>query len=303
VSDSIFAYLVTTGADEMPPITNAGYIAGPLLIGIAALATSDDLDTLHATGASRLAERAHLLLPHVMVVLTAAVVAAQSAFGARIDRIEALAAGGVVGLVFVRQIITLLQNTALLERVSAAQEELAYRAQHDPLTGLANRTLFGERLRGAMDVHREQGRPFAVLLVDLDDFKAINDSLGHAAGDRLLYAAGQRLRACVRSTDTVARFGGDEFAVVLAGPTEKPEIVGQRIIDTLRQPFHVGGQTLSIGASVGVVEPDAGEMGLTPEVLLHRADGAMYVGKARGKGIAVTYHPDLLGEQPSGASR
>jgi diguanylate cyclase (GGDEF)-like protein len=296
VSDSILAYLVTTRAEEMPPATDLGYIAAPLLIGIAALARADDPAAAGTAGAGRLAQRAHLLLPYVLVALTGAVVAVQSALGARIDRVEAAAAWIVLGLVLLRQIITLVQNTVLLERVSAARAELAYRAQHDPLTGLANRSLFGERLQGAMEVHREHGQPYALLLVDLDDFKAINDSLGHAAGDRLLQAVGGRLRACVRATDTVARLGGDEFAVVLCGAAEEPGIVGQRIIDALRHPFRIDGRTLSLGASIGVVEPDGDDAELTPELLLRRADGAMYVGKARGKGVAVTYAPDLLGD-------
>jgi diguanylate cyclase (GGDEF)-like protein len=205
----------------------------------------------------------------------------------------------VVGLVLVRQIITLIEHSQLLERVSAAQVELAHRAQHDPLTGLPNRALFGERLDDAMVRHRDEGQPFALLLVDLDDFKSINDSYGHAAGDRLLYAVGERLRSCVRGGDTVARLGGDEFAVVLDGAPDRPGGVGERILDALRQPFEIDGEMLALGASVGVVEPAAGEAGITADLLLQRADGAMYVGKRRGKGRAVHYRPELLDELPA----
>jgi diguanylate cyclase (GGDEF)-like protein len=180
--------------------------------------------------------------------------------------------------------------------VSAAQAELAFRAHHDPLTGLANRTLFGERLVDAMARHRDYRHPFALVLIDLDDFKAINDGLGHHAGDQLLHAVGERLRGCVRAVDTVARLGGDEFAVVLDGMGDTPTLVSQRILTALRQPFSVDGHLLSLGASLGVVEPGPDELDLTADVLLHRADGAMYAGKRRGKGMAVHYRPDLLGE-------
>ena len=130
-------------------------------------------------------------------------------------------------------------------------------------------------------------------MVDLDDFKAVNDTYGHAAGDRLLQAVGDRLRSCVRADDTVARLGGDEFAVVLEAGAEAPGIVAQRVLVALRQPFSRRRRLLSLGASVGVVEPARAEPGLTPDVLLRRADDAMYAGKRRGKGVIVHYRPEL----------
>jgi diguanylate cyclase (GGDEF)-like protein len=287
LSDSIFAYLVSTGAEEMPPLTNAGFIAGPLLIAIAAGTTAGAAAPSGTVAASPAVERAHLVLPYTLVALTGAVVAVQSATGARIDSVEASLTWVVMAAVLVRQMITLTQNTALLARVSAAQAELAHRAHHDPLTGLANRALFGERLDEAVHRHREHGRQFALLVIDLDDFKAVNDTLGHSAGDRVLHAIGSRLCNCVRSTDTVARLGGDEFAVVLDGTTEAPGLVSERILAALRQPLQVEGRNLNLSASVGVVEPGPGERDLTSDVVLRRADGAMYVGKRRGKGLAV----------------
>jgi diguanylate cyclase (GGDEF)-like protein len=297
-SDSIFAYLISSDAEVMPPATNAGFIAGPLLIAIAAAVPSDAPAAAAGKRAQRAVERAHLFLPYALVVLTGAVMMGQSAFGAEVDAIEGWVARIVLGLVLLRQVVTLVENTALLERVSAAQAELAFRAQHDPLTGLANRSLFSERLVGAMSRHRDQGRPYALVLVDLDDFKVINDSLGHAAGDRLLRAVGERLRHCVRTADTVARLGGDEFAVVLEGAIDTPTIVGQRILEALRQPFRIDGRVLSIGASLGVVEPRPDEIDLTADALMRRADGAMYVGKRRGKGVAIHYRPELVSEFP-----
>ncbi len=206
--------------------------------------------------------------------------------------VEAVVAWLVLAVALVRQMITLVENTTLLERVSAAQVELAYRAHHDPLTGLANRSLFNDRLVAGIDRHAAGGAALALLVVDLDDFKAVNDTYGHAAGDRLLQAVGDRLRSCVRADDTVARLGGDEFAVVLEAGAEAPGIVAQRVLVALRQPFSVERRLLSLGASVGVVEPARAEPGLTPDVLLRRADDAMYAGKRRGKGVIVHYRAE-----------
>jgi diguanylate cyclase (GGDEF)-like protein len=297
-SDSIFAYLVSSDADVMPPATNAGFIAGPVLIAIAAMATADGPTAAAGKRAQQKVERAYLFLPYVLVALTGAVMWGQSALGGEIDATEGWVARVVLVMVLVRQIVTLVENTALLEKVQAAEAQAAFRAQHDPLTGLANRSLFSERLVGAMTRHRDQGSPYALVLVDLDDFKVINDSLGHAAGDRLLRAVGERLRRCVRTADTVARLGGDEFAVVLEGGLDTPTIVGQRILEALRAPFRVDGRVLTIGASLGLVEPAPDEIDLTADALMRRADGAMYVGKRRGKGVAIHYRPELVSEFP-----
>lgn len=298
VSDSIFAYLISTGAEEMPPLTNAGFIGGPLLIALAGLAPAEATPERRQVPVRAGAARAHLLLPYALVLLTGAVIAIQTLAGAHIDRVEATLAWVVLNLVIIRQMVTLMQNTALLERVSAAQAELAHRAHHDPLTGLANRALFSERLRTAVDRHRHDRAHFALVVVDLDDFKAVNDGFGHNAGDLLLHAVGERLRHCVRAGDTVARLGGDEFAVVLDGGVERPEAVSRRILGALQQPFEIDGVTLSVSASLGVVEPGGNDTDLTAEVVLRRADGAMYLGKRRGKGVAVHYRPELAGELP-----
>jgi diguanylate cyclase (GGDEF)-like protein len=131
----------------------------------------------------------------------------------------------------------------------------------------------------------------------------VNDRLGHGVGDRVLRAVGERLRCCVRSTDTVARVGGDEFAVVLEGDIDTPEIVGERILAALRHPFVVDGRRLFVGASLGLAEPGPGEVGVSADVLVHRADSAMYAGKRRGKGVAVRFGPHLLAELEAAESR
>jgi diguanylate cyclase (GGDEF)-like protein len=296
-SDSIFAYVVSTDGETMPPVTNAGFIAGPLLIAIAAMVPAAvPGSATSAAQADRRVERAHLFLPYALVVLMTLTVLVQYILGGEIDRVERWAVGAVVGMVLLRQLVTLVENQALLERLQSTQAELAYRAQHDPLTGLANRTLFHDRLTGAMTRHRDQGRPYSLLLVDLDDFKAVNDRYGHTTGDRLLRAVGDRLRGCVRTADTVARLGGDEFAVVLEGRVDSPGAVSRRILAALDEPFGIDGRRLQVGASIGLVEPNGDELDLTADALMRRADGALYVGKARGKGVAVEYRPELVAE-------
>jgi diguanylate cyclase (GGDEF)-like protein len=297
VSDSIFAYIISSGGDTMPPVTNAGFIAGPLLIAVAAVTGVDERRGAHIRRAPHRTELAHLLLPLGLVAVTAGLVITQVVMGWRIDAVEAVTVGVVLAVVLVRQAITSVQNAALVDRLSAAQAALSHRAHHDPLTGLANRTLFGERLRTAVDRHRVHDRAFALLVIDLDDFKAVNDRLGHTAGDLVLRAVGERLCACVRSTDTVARLGGDEFAVLLDGASLPAALVGQRILAALGHPFVFEGWRVTLGASLGVVE-SGDEPALTPDLLLRWADGAMYVGKRRGKGVAVRYRADLGDELP-----
>jgi diguanylate cyclase (GGDEF)-like protein len=294
VSDSIFAYIVANGLDEMPPVTNAGFVLGPLLVAVAAVNPGGRARAARAElHAHPTVERAHLLLPYALVAVSSTLLAAQAMLHMPLDTVEVLSAWGVLVLAMVRQTMTLVVNTSLLDRVTAAQAELAFRAHHDPLTGLANRALLNERLVAALD-RSAHSEPVALLVIDLDDFKVVNDTFGHGAGDRLLQAVGERLRGCVRAGDTVARLGGDEFAVVLEAGAEAPGIVAQRILVALRQPFAVERRLLSLGASVGVVEY-GDEPGLTPDVLLHRADHAMYAGKRRGKGVTVHYRPDLDG--------
>ena len=293
VSDSIFAYLVSTGAEVMPPITNAGFVAGPALIAVAALATVDSGPVARGAGASRVTEWAHLMLPYLPVLVTGVLVVVQTVQGRAPDPVAMYLGLLVIVLVLLRQMITLIQNTVLLDQVVQGQQQLAYQAFHDPLTGLPNRALFSDRLTHAVELDRRDHRPVALLFVDLDDFKTVNDSLGHAAGDRLLGEVGVRLRGCIRSADTVARLGGDEFAVLLEGGADSPERVGGRILEALRRPFDVGGHTVTVGASIGVAISDPTEPGLSADALLRRADAAMYAGKRGGKGALVVYDAGL----------
>jgi diguanylate cyclase (GGDEF)-like protein/PAS domain S-box-containing protein len=177
---------------------------------------------------------------------------------------------------------------------NALEEQLRHQAFHDVLTGLANRSLFRDRLGHALARASRGGWPTAVLYLDLDDFKAVNDRLGHAEGDRLLVAVGERLRSATRAGDTVARLGGDEFAIII----EESEAVaaGQsaaRILEAFARPFTLGEREVSARASIGIAIQSAD--GGDADELLRRADIAMYAAKARGGDCHVTYEAQLQG--------
>ena len=180
----------------------------------------------------------------------------------------------------------------LTER-KALEARLEHRAFHDYLTDLPNRQLFLDRLRKALDrTRRRRGRKVAVLFTDLDEFKVINDSLGHEAGDLLLTLVAQRLERCVRPEDSLARFGGDEF-VVLIEDVDGPEVavrVAERIIEELEAPFLLEGRELVASSSIGIGLGDARTK--TPEDLLRDADTAMYRAK-EGGGIFRVFDPDM----------
>jgi diguanylate cyclase (GGDEF)-like protein len=166
------------------------------------------------------------------------------------------------------------------------EEQLTFMAYHDPLTGLANRTLAKQQLDHALSRARRYGGAAALMFLDLDDFKLVNDRLGHAIGDRLLASVGERLREALRESDVLARQGGDEFLVVFADlkgdPVRAAENVSTKLIETLSIPFVVSGHELRISASVGIaVFP---EDGADTEALLRHADLAMYRAKAAGGG-------------------
>ena len=168
------------------------------------------------------------------------------------------------------------------------EDQLQHEAFHDTLTGLANRALFTDRVTHALTrTRRSASERLAVLFVDLDEFKLVNDSLGHAAGDELLTAVAERIRACLRRQDTAARLGGDEFGILLEEADRAlPAEIAERILDALRQPFALDARQLFVQASIGVAlsgERDATSPE-TADELLRNADAAMYTAKSRGKG-------------------
>lgn len=164
------------------------------------------------------------------------------------------------------------------------EDRLRHEALHDPLTGLANRVLFLEQLERAMAQADRQGTSVATMFIDLDGFKEINDRLGHEAGDRALIEVATRLRQSVRTGDTIARFGGDEFALLFEGVGIPDEVVSaaERILASLMTPYIVDGEEVRLNASVGIAV--AGDSGTGPTRLLRNADVALYRAKSSGKG-------------------
>jgi diguanylate cyclase (GGDEF)-like protein/PAS domain S-box-containing protein len=165
-----------------------------------------------------------------------------------------------------------------------AEEQISHLARHDALTQLANRTVFLERTTDAVDRARREGSCFTVFVLDLDEFKTVNDSLGHPAGDALLKTIARRLQACVRETDTVARLGGDEFAILRTVETDQQDdaiILANRLLEALTAPYDIEGHTVIIGTSIGIAV--APTDGTDSDRLLKSADLALYRAKSSGR--------------------
>ena len=194
----------------------------------------------------------------------------------------------------IRQNGVVVAMSGILRDVSGAtelEEERERRAFYDGLTDLPNRNLLHDRLAHGLDRAARSGRPPAVVLVDLDNFKAINDSLGHGVGDLVLMEVGSRLRGAVRPMDTVARLGGDEFVVVLEDPQPGAGIrAAQRVLEALEVPAEAGGHVLALRASAGIA---VGQVGQGADELLANADAAMYAAKAAGKGHWQVFAPEM----------
>ena len=291
VSDSVFAYLVSSGAADLPPIGDVGFVAGPFLVALAALAPGAAVPRVGP--ARRSGTRWHLLVPYLPLTAVGILLVVQTSMDRMFDRLEVYLGLLVLTLVVTRQFLTLRENTILLERVQRGREELSYQAFHDPLTGLPNRALFGDRLAHAAHLKRDDRHPIGLLFVDLDDFKIVNDTLGHAAGDALLRQVGERLRGCVPLADTVARLGGDEFAVLVESDLA-PAAAAARVVEALARPFPLETQARYVRASIGLVVPDGRDAAISAESLLRRADAAMYAAKRGGGGAVVRYEPGLI---------
>ena len=223
--------------------------------------------------------RWRIMLPYVPFGLAAAVAAGQTLVGSRVDAAESLPLLAGVLLILLRQLSTLLHNSTLTRR-------LRYQAYHDPLTGLGNRALFTERLETALAA----AEPVAVVYLDLDDFKMINDSYGHDAGDSVLRTVADRLRECFTEPDTVTRLGGDEFAVLTTRVDGLPDRA-QRLLDALREPLPAGGREVRAAASVGIAVAAGGPT--RPEDLRKNVDLALYAAKARGKNTYALFEPAM----------
>jgi diguanylate cyclase (GGDEF)-like protein len=220
-------------------------------------------------------------LPFIPPALAAITVEVQSFFHGY-DRVGLSLVTLSVVLVVLRQSLTVKDNRELIGRVAAGQAELHRQAFHDALTGLANRALFSDRLEHALDLHRRDMRQLAVVFCDLDDFKLVNDSMGHAVGDELLVRVAERFRATLRPGDTLARLGGDEFAALLEDGGE-PIAVADRLRQSLDSAFVVGQRHLLMHASIGIARVAPEDATPTIAEIMANADIAMYRAKANGK--------------------
>ncbi|MBV9524084.1 MAG: EAL domain-containing protein [Alphaproteobacteria bacterium] len=177
--------------------------------------------------------------------------------------------------------------------IAAGESQLRHLAMHDPLSGLPNRAYFGERLASIIEEVRKKESRAAVLSIDLDRFKDVNDTLGHLVGDALIRAVAQRLSRIVRADDLVARLGGDEFAVIVASVQDLAALqsLAERIIETLRTPYAIMGHTIAVGASVGIalVERSSGEVA----DIMRCSDVALYRAKNDGRNRACIYDADM----------
>lgn len=233
-------------------------------------------------GLRRDTARGRVLLPYLAVAAVGVPLVAVT-FGAPLpwpSRVVVIAAVVVTALVTVRQYIALRENARLLRHARVQEERLQYEVTHDGLTGLANRALFRDRLRTVL---ASTGRA-SVLLVDLDDFKTVNDLLGHDAGDQLLVSIAQLLRATAGTDGLPVRVGGDEFAILLTGADTDPEELAGRLLAALNRP--ISRHRLLVQASIGVAEAVPGA---TVDSVLRDADVAMYTAKQRGKARFVRY--------------
>ncbi len=280
LADSGYAYLSARDEYFSGNLVDSGWVAGLLLLTVAAVAGRNAAPDDDAT--EELPGWASVWVPYAPLMIAVVVVAGQPP--------DELASGPIFPLgvlllvaVMVRQFLAVSENRRLVSVI-------AQQALHDPLTGLGNRSLFNDRLSRAMQVH---DGAVALIVMDINDFKLVNDSLGHPVGDELLLRAGERIAGCVRIGDTVARLGGDEFAVLIEGEVSHAELVAHRVVEAFDRPFLISGQELLIRPSVGLAVAALGGPEMSGEELLRQADVAMYSAKRSRSGGVHTYNAEM----------
>lgn len=283
-ANRLLAYLRSVDMTDAELWVGIGLIVGPVLTGFAFLPTAPPSDS-----AFRRQDWPQLLLPYVGFLGIAVLFTFHLYIERELSLAAVVLAVAMVALVATRQVLATRAERSLTQWLYWAQRGLAHQVHHDALTGLPNRTLFAQRLDEAM----RHGQ-FVLIFIDLDDFKEVNDRYGHAAGDELLCAVGDRLGRFVAEGDTLARIGGDEFAILIRGAGDQGEQLegsAERLRIALREPFPVHGSSLRVQASMGLVRPESDGLPQTSDDLLRQADIAMYAGKRMGKDTAVVYQP------------
>jgi len=284
LADSLFAYTDLHG-ESVSEVSNTAWVAGYLLIALGAYYARR-----HPPGEIEPADldrgtRVQVLLPYVplAVVLGLCAGEALTTDPLMVDNVVFWIGAGLIALLLVRQGIVIVENTRLARSLAMSNERLQYQVLHDLLTSLPNRPLFIDRLRMALARMSRVDELVAIMFVDLDRFKPVNDTYGHEAGDLVLVTLGRRLSAAVRTGDTVARFGGDEFLVLCEDVSSAEEAVAlaNRMVETMAEPIVVGDIELVVSASLGLVVTDAPDA--DAEELVRQADRAMYEAKAKGR--------------------
>ncbi|QNN54453.1 GGDEF domain-containing protein [Nocardioides mesophilus] len=325
LADSAYLYLVSLGDYTSADVVSSGWVFGFLLVGAAAaLERSRARHPLPviAGPAHSTPSLVAAALPYIPVTAAGIAVSYGVLTASAEPPVVDLGLGMVlVVLVLGRQFLAMAENQRLYVALGTARDQLEFQALHDALTGLANRALFTDRLDHAM---LRSGHDVGLLFCDLDDFKQVNDQHGHDVGDLLLQVVATRLRECVRGQDTVARVGGDEFAVLLEDPEDATQ-VAERLVARMAEPVELRGLTVQVTVSVGVAhhrvgpapggpeqrrsadrsattgglpdpgtdpapapgDPHAGHGLSGGDLLLRLADQAMYAAKSAGKGRAV----------------
>jgi diguanylate cyclase (GGDEF)-like protein len=283
VADTAFTWMISQGTYVGDALVTMLWPASYLVVALGARA-EERREVSRSTGPTSVLA---VLLPFIPLAAAVVVGVARLAGGQRLGPFLGVAGLALVVLVLMRQTVTAWELRSTVVALHEREEELARLALTDALTGLANRAHFGERLEAVAVGSR---RP-AVVYVDLDGFKGVNDTYGHAVGDRLLVAAADRLRASATPSMLVARLGGDEFVVLVEDGHDAAVNYAQRVIDAFRMPFQTEGAVVSFQASVGVATvPLEG----SAEEAVRRADAAMYVAKTTGKGRAVDYPDEAI---------
>jgi diguanylate cyclase len=295
VTNTGYGSLIASGRFHTGSLLDLGWFTASIAFAAAAQ------QSLHSPSSRRpesVASNTSIWLPYIPLLLAGTVGPAIIMTG-----LESVVVPLVVVAVVLRQAVATWENRRLL--AAAADQAL-----RDPLTGLGNRTLFRDRLTHAMMLGRRDDRSIAVVSIDIDDFKLVNESLGHPVADTVLVRVGERIAGCVRPGDTVARLGGDEFVLLLEGREDQSYLVAGRVVEAFDQPFVIDGEKMLVRLSVGIAVASSDEPDLTPEALIKRADRAMYAAKrSRASGMH-SFSPDMelggpdamevIGDRPAG---